>query len=203
MSISRSGFHFWKQDEPARNAMLFATSFLYERIMLGCNDAVVSILGKNLFFPNKPKSFHTMSARYARAATTVRLGLWYTCGWKSLLFLYLSETLWSIPPHPACAMFVTNHGSGSTESDIQGCIPSKSTYAGRLYSIFTLGTNYHCEHHDFPTIPFHKLRHLHTIAPEYYPRGDTGNVWRVMKRAFARPEFYACMDAGNTVSSVR
>ena len=32
----------------------------------------------------------------------------------------------------------------------------------------TLGTNYHCEHHDFPTIPFTHLGKIRTLVPEFY-----------------------------------
>jgi len=120
-----------------------------------------------------------------------------------MLFLYLSETLWSLPPHPACAMFITNHGSDTTTSDDEGegdggCIPSSSVYAGKWYSILTLGTNYHVEHHDFPTVPLHKLGQLRKIAPEFYKEGGVGsgdNVFGIMKKTFRYPDFYACMDA--------
>ena len=194
MSISKSGFGLWKEDRPIRNAMVFAGSFLYERFMLMVNDFVVAVTGRNYFFPNKPKQFHEECALYCRCAVALRLLLWRLSGWKSLLFLYLSETLWSIPPHPACAMFVTNHGSSMDEKD--RCIPSSSTYAGKWYSIFTLGTNYHVEHHDFPTIPLHRLGKLREIAPEYYHRGSRDNLLKIMRKAFSKPEFYACMDAG-------
>ena len=200
MSISKAGFNNWVEDQPIRNALVFATSFMYERLMLMMNDVVVAITGRNYFFPNKPVEFHTECARYCRCAVLVRGLLWKLAGWKSLLFLYLSETLWSIPPHPACAMFVTNHGSTTVDSSESGdggdCIPSSSTYAGRWYSLFTLGTNYHCEHHDFPTIPLHRLGELRKIAPEFYRDGSNDNVFKIMRRVFAKPEFYACMDAG-------
>jgi fatty acid desaturase len=200
LSISKAGFNNWVEDQPIRNAVVFATSFMYERFMLMINDVVVAIAGRNYFFPNKPKEFHTECARYCRCAVIVRGLLWKLAGWKSLLFLYLSETLWSIPPHPACAMFVTNHGSTTMDNSESGdggdCIPSSSTYAGRWYSLFTLGTNYHCEHHDFPTIPLHRLGELRKIAPEFYREGSNDNVFQIMKRVFAKPEFYACMDAG-------
>ena len=124
-----------------------------------------------------------------------------------MLFLYLAETLWSIPPHPACAMFITNHGSDTTSTAAVGgdgvgggCIPSSSVYAGKWYSLLTLGTNYHVEHHDFPTIPLHKLGNLRKIAPEFYRKegsdGNEGdNVFERMRETFRYPNFYACMDA--------
>ena len=155
MSISKSGFYFWKDGSPVANAIIFATSFMYERFLLTINDVIVALVGKNLFFWDKPQSFHDECTDYARVATTVRGLLWLTCGWKSLLFLFLSESVWSLPPHPSCAMFVTNHGSemtyggaggddgSSSGSDERRCTPSRSTYAGAWYSIFTLATNLH------------------------------------------------------------
>ncbi|CAJ1946597.1 unnamed protein product [Cylindrotheca closterium] len=217
MSLSRTGFDNWKTGKAIRNIGIFATSFLFERLMLVINDAAVSLSGFNAFFPNKPKSFHDECAKYARCATLLRLGLWWLGSWKSLLFLYLSETLWSIPPHPASAMFVTNHpsimnkqdsSSSTTTSDEWSCTPSQSTYLGRWYSLLTLGTNYHCEHHDFPTIPLHKLSLLHQIAPEFYPKSNESSssastsasssrnsLRKIWKKSFADPDYYACMNS--------
>jgi fatty acid desaturase len=193
-SISKSGFDSWRDGRAVRNALAFAASFMYERFMLMINDVIVALTGRNYFFPNKPRVFHDECARYCRCAVIVRGLLWKLAGWKSIFFLYLSETLWSIPPHPACAMFVTNHGS-DVDSLTGNCIPSSSTYAGRWYSLLTLGTNYHLEHHDFPTIPLHRLGMLREVAPEFYREGSSDNVFRIMWKAFAKPEFYACMDA--------
>jgi len=48
--------------------------------------------------------------------------------WKSLLFLFLANVFWLIPPHPACAIFVSVHGSmmvpGDGNGNGEGCIPS-------------------------------------------------------------------------------
>lgn len=194
LSISKMGFNTWKEGYPIRNALTFTISFMYERFMLVINDVVVAITGWNYFFPNKPRQFHSDCAKYCRCALLVRALLYSLGGWKSIFFLYLSETLWSIPPHPACAMFVTNHGS-TIDDDTGFCVPSSSTYAGKWYSLLTLGTNYHVEHHDFPTIPLHKLGQLRDIAPEFYRTGSNDNVFKIMRKAFSKPEFYACMDA--------
>lgn len=191
LSIARSGFHFWKSNQPIWNALMFSASFLFERYMLCWNDVVVALTGRNFFFPNKPDTFHQQCATYTRCAVALRLLLVVVAGWKSLLFLYFSETLWSLPPHPACAMFITNHGSKGGEA----CQPTSSTYAGSWYSILTLGTNYHCEHHDFPSIPFHLLGRLHEIAPEFYTASEKDNVFSIMKDTFGEPDFYACSNA--------
>ncbi len=195
MSISKSGFFLWRDGHPIRNSLAFTTSFLFERTMLIMNDFVVAIFGRNFFFPNKPMEFHQEATKYCRMAVFVRLLLCYAAkSWKPLLFLYLMETLWSVPPHPACAMFITNHGS-KEDDEGGGCIPSSSTYAGKLYALMTLGTNYHVEHHDFPTIPLHELWKLRLIAPEYYRGGEKDALFKIMKRTFAKPEFYSCMNA--------
>jgi fatty acid desaturase len=202
VSISDLGLQQWRSGKVVRNAVSFTTSFMFERCMIMFNDVVVAVVGCNLFFPNKPKSFHADCAAYCRSAVAVRAALWYFFGWQSLLFLFLAETFWSIPPHPACAMFVTNHGSSEArgiedaEIDDSQCIPSSSTYAGAWYSVFTLGTNYHMEHHDFPTIPLHRLGELRRIAPEFYRKGENDNLLQNMSRAFDDPNYYACMDAG-------
>lgn len=198
-SISRLGFSKWRDGKAELNAFIFFVSFLVERCLLVGNEFVVALSGKNFFFPNKPEEFHLSCAQYSRLSVAVKCGIcMFMKSWKPLLFLILVETLWSLPPHPACAMFVTNHGS-STSVNTSGeneCIPSSSTYAGRLYSMLTLGTNFHVEHHDFPTIPLHKLYLLKRIAPEFY-RADGDNVVKIMRKAFANPEYYACMNVGS------
>jgi fatty acid desaturase len=201
MSISKGGFDQWKPGNLSWNVAVFAASFLFERFMLLINDFVVAIAGRNFFFPNKPDYFHEECTEYARAASFLRATLLLIGGWKTLLFLFLSETLWSIPPHPASAMFVSNHPSAIDETT-GDCVPSMSTYAGAWYSLFTLGTNYHCEHHDFPMIPFNKLHELRQIAPEFYRSGSEDDILEVMKKSFTDPDFYACMDVHNLDSEL-
>jgi hypothetical protein len=199
MSISKAGFSLWKEGHAIRNAVVFCVSFLFERMMLIINDFFVALTGKNAFFPHKPEEFHKECRLYCLWAVAVRFAFCATAkSFKPLLFLYLSETLWSLPPHPCCAMFITNHGS-KTETDRvdSKCIPSSSTYAGKWYNVLTLNTNLHVEHHDFPTIPFHKLGSLRHIAPEFYRGGERDSLFKVMKKSFAHPEFYACMNASN------
>lgn len=131
------------------------------------------------------------------------ISLWWS--WKPILFLMFSETLWSLPPHPACAMFITNHGSKyKNGNDGKDCQPSGSTYAGKWYSIFTLGTNFHVEHHDFPTMPLNQLGKLKDIAgTEFYGNAkedlevENDNLGDIMKQAFSYPDFYACSNAAD------
>ena len=58
MSISKYGFNLWSDGHSIRNALSFASSFLFEHVMIVINDVVVALMGQNYFFPNKPRSFH-------------------------------------------------------------------------------------------------------------------------------------------------
>lgn len=210
ISIGTFIFHKWKNMNYLFNSVLFSCSFLFERVMLVMNDVVVAFCGRNYFFPNKPKEFHDDCTKYARAGLLVRSLLCYLAAkfnphttalftLKPILFLMLCETLWSLPPHPACAMFITNHGSSTSKN--QSCVPTSSTYAGKWYSIYTMGTNYHTEHHDFPTMPLHllgKLRYI--VGTDFYREEKNDNLLKIMKKTFGRPEFYAC---SNDVGSLQ
>ena len=114
-------------------------------------------------------------------------------GWKAIAYLTLSEVAWQLPTHPACSMFVSNHGSvtehpqGSVPGDGEGgegggaafsgaCQPSTSVYVGGAYSWydFLCGfSNYHVEHHDFPEVSMLRLPQLRMMAPEFYEPGAT------------------------------
>jgi hypothetical protein len=90
-----------------------------------CFDAqVVAVTGRNdVFFPNKPASFHAAAANHARLAALFQLAVVLTLGWKPLLLLYLAETAWQCPFHPASAMFITNHGSPQQPDGVSCDVP--------------------------------------------------------------------------------
>jgi fatty acid desaturase len=160
----------WRPNQPYRNMVVYCVSMFLERLVLIISDKVVAITGYNAFFPNKPPSFHRTAANHARLATLFQAAVVYSLGWKALVLLYIAETAWSLPVHPGCAMFITNHGSstqprpheasssvpaGLGKGAVQGggCQPTRSTYAGFWYDAICCNTNYHLEHHDFPNIP--------------------------------------------------
>ena len=196
MSISKSGFRAWKRGNHVWNACIFASSFLLERLLLVVNDAVVAVTGRNFFFPNKPQLFHQDCTRYARVATLFRIALWKVAGWKSLLFLYLSETL--VEYSSASGMCHVCHQSrqfhreqmanaypplppmpenGIPYSPWEPITMSNIMIFPQFLSI-NLG-NYKTLHRNF--ILLTKILH---------------NIFTIMKRAFAYPDFYACMNAG-------
>ena len=64
-----------------------------------------------------------------------------------------------------------------------------------------MGTNYHTEHHDFPTMPLHLLGKLRKIVgDDFYKQESNDNLFQIMKKTFGRPTFYAC---SNDVGSLQ
>ncbi|GMI19021.1 hypothetical protein TeGR_g11517, partial [Tetraparma gracilis] len=195
VSVSRSFFSLWRPGRPLRNYLLYAAGFSLERALLVLNDALTALLGRNLFFPNKPADFHRHNALYARYSLLVSAALCGAAGsLRPLLFLYLSELAWSLPPHPASAIFLTNHGSPASPAG--ECEPTASLYPGRWLNCLTLNMNLHVEHHDLPAVPFYRLHELSEQAGEgHYPRRRTG-VWSTIRDKMAEPDFYACGGEG-------
>lgn len=193
-----------------RNGLLYCFSMVFERFALAVNDKLVALTGTNFFFPNKPAAFHDGCATYARTAALLHLALLWFFGPGSLLYLLVAEVAWQLPLHPACAMFVSNHGSGKCADG--RCAPTSSLYVGEpwgLYDWVCLFSNYHLEHHDFPDVGLLRLPEIARLAPEFYglrPAGAAGpeppaelavaaasKDWlATVAGAFAAPQPYAC-----------
>lgn len=206
VAFSGRNFFFPKKPDKFHNHVaLYTRVGLLVRVTLCLLAGMMAHTGTTMAFPIPTQLLSILGP--LTATSTLGSGItlssfWWS--WKPILFLMLSETLWSLPPHPACAMFITNHGSnyeGNGKDEKKNCRPSGSTYAGKWYSMLTLGTNYHVEHHDFPTMPLDQLGKLRYIAgPEFYGNGsdDTyDDLGEMMKRAFSYPDFYACSNAAD------
>jgi len=209
----------WRGGQPYRNMLVYSASMLLERLVIVVSDKVLAVTGHNPFFPNKPSSWHAEAANYARLAFAFQALVIFFFGFKAWVLLYLAETAWSLPIHPGCAMFITNHGSseqpgleslgnpaaagvppglGDAHGGGRGCQPTRSTYSGVWYDFVCCNTNYHLEHHDFPNIPILDVPKLRQIAPEFYDASAVvsgTDLWKTVVDAFDTPDFYACMGA--------
>jgi sphingolipid 4-desaturase/C4-monooxygenase len=80
-------------------------------------------------------------------------------GWGPLLYLFLSSLL-AFGPHVLGARRISEHLT------VRRGQPSNSYYGSLNRVTFDVG--YHVEHHDFPAVPWRRLRQLHGIARESY-----------------------------------
>jgi sphingolipid 4-desaturase/C4-monooxygenase len=90
----------------------------------------------------------------------INLAVYLLWGPKSLAYLALA-LFFSIGLHPLGARWIQRHylvEEGEQET---------FSYYGRL-NLLTFNVGYHNEHHDFPSVPWHRLPRIRAVAPEAY-----------------------------------
>lgn len=105
-------------------------------------------------------------------ADTVLVG---TTGLRPLVYLVLSALV-GFGPHVLGARRVAEHLT------IRRGQPTNSYY-GPL-NLVTFDVGYHVEHHDFPAIPWRRLRLLRAVAREHYHRLATVGSWSQLMVAY-------------------
>ncbi len=109
------------------------------------------------------------------------LALVYFFGGGALGYLLFSF-FFSIGLHPLGARWIQEHYT---------CDPDHETtsYYGPA-NWLTLNVGYHNEHHDFPSVPWHRLPRLRTLAPEFYDRQPAETSWtKVLLRFIFDPRY--------------
>lgn len=193
ISISRFAYrNLWTENDVA-NALVYSWSMLAERASLGMHDKLVALTGFNLFFPNKPESFHEKCATYARCAALVQLAVFAMGGWRGLGYLLVSETAWQLPFFPASSLFFSNHGlrehDGKGVGGADDGYPTHSVYGSPLFDFLCCNANYHVEHHDFPAMPIWSLPELRAKAgKKWYP--DSPNWTSIVADSFRSKILY-------------
>jgi sphingolipid delta-4 desaturase len=109
-----------------------------------------------------------------------------TCSMQSLYYLILSSFL-AGSLHPCAGHFIAEHyvfdpPESAKDPLTNTLIPETYSYYGSL-NFFTYNVGLHNEHHDFPAVPWTRLRKLNAIAHEFYddlPRHESwvGVIWR-------------------------
>lgn len=186
ISISRFAYRNLWGHGPLANKLVYASSTLFERFALACNDKLVAVTGSNFFFPNKPRDFHDKCANYARFTALVQACLFVAGGWHALAYLLVAETAWQLPFFPASALFYSNHGVRDDGRSVGGATqwPTNSVYGSFFFDLLCWNANYHLEHHDFPAVPLWNLPELRKRAGDaWYP--DSPAWPAVIEDAFA------------------
>jgi sphingolipid delta-4 desaturase len=111
----------------------------------------------------------------------VNLGVYLVWGPKSFAYLMLA-LFFSIGLHPLGARWIQRHymvGAGDQET---------FSYYGKL-NLLTFNVGYHNEHHDFPSVPWHRLPKIRAMAPEAYADLAAHQSWtRLLFRFLFDPE---------------
>jgi len=111
----------------------------------------------------------------------INLAVYLLWGPKSLAYLALA-LFFSIGLHPLGARWIQRHYLvGSEEQET-------FSYYGRL-NLLTFNVGYHNEHHDFPSVPWHRLPRIRAAAPEWYTDLVAHTSWtRLLFRFLFDPE---------------
>jgi sphingolipid delta-4 desaturase len=99
----------------------------------------------------------------------INLAVYLLWGPKSLAYLALA-LFFSIGLHPLGARWIQRHylvGDGEQET---------FSYYGKL-NLLTFNVGYHNEHHDFPSVPWHRLPRIRAAAPEAYEDLTAHTSW--------------------------
>jgi sphingolipid 4-desaturase/C4-monooxygenase len=106
-------------------------------------------------------------------AADVTIGL--LAGWRPLVYLLLSSLV-AFGPHVLGARRVSEHLT------IRRGQPTNSYYGPLNRLAFDVG--YHVEHHDFPAVPWRRLRRLHRVARDDYESLATVASWSALIAAY-------------------
>jgi sphingolipid delta-4 desaturase len=109
------------------------------------------------------------------ACVAVDLALVAFAGWRPLVYLLLSSLV-AFGPHVMGARRVAEHLT------LRPGQPTNSYYGALNLVSFDVG--YHVEHHDFPAIPWRRLRRLHAAAPERYRDLAAIRSWSLLMAAY-------------------
>jgi sphingolipid delta-4 desaturase len=92
-----------------------------------------------------------------------------TAGWMAFYYLLVSAFL-AGSLHPIAGHFIAEHyvlGPPKTYDLRSTMLPETYSYYGPL-NFFVYNAGYHNEHHDFPYIPWTRIKKLREIATEFY-----------------------------------
>jgi sphingolipid delta-4 desaturase len=101
--------------------------------------------------------------------------VWIWLGPNAFMYLFLS--MWfALGLHPMGARWIQEHFVFNPPQE------TYSYYGVMNYFVFNIG--YHNEHHDFPSVPWNKIRRVRQIAPEWYDTLTYHKSWTKLMLRF-------------------
>jgi sphingolipid delta-4 desaturase len=116
---------------------------------------------------NRPKLDGWLAAN-AVTSLGLSVALAILFGARPIVFVVASSLL-AFGPHPLGARRLSEHLT------LRPGQPTNSYYGPANFITFDVG--YHVEHHDFPYVPWRRLRRLRATAPRYYERLASVTSW--------------------------
>ncbi len=109
------------------------------------------------------------------AQLAFNVAVWWAFGPKALAYLACS-LFFSVGLHPLGARWIQEHFL--TDGDQE-----TFSYYGPLNAV-ALNVGYHNEHHDLPSVPWHRLPAIRREAPEYYDTLKSHRSWAALMARF-------------------
>jgi sphingolipid 4-desaturase/C4-monooxygenase len=118
--------------------------------------------------------------RDAAIDSALKLGcqalLFSVAGWPALLYVACSAFfVRGFLAHPYLAWWLAQHHLGAFFSPHE--YVATGSVHGPVFNLLTTNGGKHCEHHDFPQVPWHRLPAIAKIAPEYYRHVPPERTW--------------------------
>jgi sphingolipid delta-4 desaturase len=102
--------------------------------------------------------------------------LFAVAGWHALVYVWCSDLfLRGLLAHPYLAWWASQHHMGGFFSPNE-YVATGGVY-GSVYNLLNTNGAKHCEHHDFPQVPWHRLPSITRIAPEFYRHVSPERTW--------------------------
>lgn len=118
-------------------------------------------------YPKKPTRWDVINLATQLAFIATIL---ITMNLHSLIYL-MACTLLGLGLHPMSGHYISEHYIYQDTNTQETC-----SYYGPLNAV-TFNVGYHNEHHDFPSIPWTRLKKLRDIAPEFYQPLHAHRSW--------------------------
>jgi sphingolipid delta-4 desaturase len=103
------------------------------------------------------------------------VGVWWLFGARALAYLALS-LFFSVGLHPLGARWIQEHFLTAGDQET-------FSYYGPLNAV-ALNVGYHNEHHDLPSVPWHRLPAVRREAPEFYDALQAHRSWSALLARF-------------------